>query len=176
MKPRPIFHKQRPGTFPAFAVLLLGACAFLFATIQAVPAAAQTSTAPQVNARMLVGTWTATFKGTTFMRLRFAKRAGKLTATLSNGQVILDSQGNISSVKVMPGVQKVKVEKMEGNTVYLRQGTKEKPLRFAFRLQDKTHAKLEILHPKPALFNPSAPAVTAPKPISLVKRTKTNKH
>lgn len=174
MKPNPIIRQRCAAASPSPAFLLLATSLLLFVAIQPAPASAQTSPTPRADAKVLVGTWTATFKGTTFMRLHFAEKAGKLTATLSNGQIALNSEGEISAVKVMPGVQKIKVGKFEGNTAYLRQGTKKKPLRFAFRLQDKTHAKLEILHPKPALFDSPA-VVVAPKPILLVKQTTTKK-
>lgn len=176
MKPvsNPIFREQRARTVRAFAFLLLAACALVFVG-QPASAAAQTPAAPRANPKSLAGTWTATFKGITYMKLHFMAKAGKLTATLSNGQIKLGPEGDILSVKVLPGVQKVKVEKLEGNTVYLRQGTKQKPLRFAFRLQDKTHAQLEILHPKPALFDESGPEMAPPKPILLVKQRKANK-
>lgn len=175
MKPvsNPVFREQRATTVPSLAFLILAACAILF--VGQAASAAQTSNAPRATLKTLAGTWTATFKGTTFMKLHFMKKAGKLSATLSNGQIKLGPDGEILAVEVLPGVEKVKVEKLEANTVYLRKGTKQAPLRFAFRLQDKTHAKLEILHPKPALFDASGPEMAPPKPILLVKQTKANK-
>ncbi len=138
------------------AVALLGA-------ICPLPAAAQNQPALRPNPKAFVGTWTASFKGKTFMTLHFAMKNSKLTGQMSNGEVTLNADGSIASVTVNPGEDPVTILKVEHNAVYMLHGTKH-PLHFVVRLQDKTHAKIEILNPSPA-------GMAKPKPILLVKQT-----
>lgn len=148
--------------FPALAAIV--AAVVLFAAAGPLPAAAQKQPVQKPNPKAFVGTWTASFKGKTFMKVHFAMKNGKLTGQMSNGEVTLDAEGGISSVTVHPGEDPVTILKVEHNAVYLLHGT-EHPLHFVVRLQDKTHAKIKILNVSPA-------GMATPKPILLVKQPK----
>jgi hypothetical protein len=166
MKPIPIPFRRsrRAGNFPlpwAFFPL----AAVLFAAMLPAALAAQKQPAPRPNPKAFVGSWTATFKGAPFMTIRFAMKDGKLSGVMSNGQMTVDSNGNITAVTVRPGEKPVKIQKVEHDVIYMRHAAKKDPVRFAFRLNDKTHAQLEILNTPPLGIAPL-------KPIPLVKQTK----
>jgi len=157
MRPTPN-HSLRG--FPAPAFFVLAAVAVFSAATLPASAAAQKQSAPPPNPQAFVGTWTATFKGSPFMTIRFAMKGEKLTGTMSSGEISLDPEGNIVAVTVRPGERAITIEKVEHDTVRLTGGEKNGELRFTFRLKDTSHAQLEILSP---------PGSTAPKPIQLVK-------
>lgn len=99
------------------------------------------------------------------MTVHFTMKAGKLSATMTNGRLTVNQNGDITAVSVLPGVKSVAIDKVEHNVAYLHHGTKDSMVRFSFRLEDKTHAQLEILNPTPLGISP-------PKPIRLDKQTK----
>lgn len=156
------FARVRAFRFPALTTIV--AAVVFFAAIRPLPAAAQQQPVLRPNPRAFVGTWTASFEGKTFMKLHFAMKNGKLTGRMSNGEVTMNADGSIAAVTVSPGEDPVTILKVEHNTVYMLHGAKH-PLHFVVRLQDKTHAEIEILSPSPA-------GVAKPKPIVLVKQVK----
>lgn len=165
MKPSPIPFRRshRAGTFSP--PVLFPLAAVLFAAILPAAMAAQKRPAPRPNPKAFVGTWAATFKGATFMTIRFEMKDGKLSGMMSNGQITVDSNGNITAVTVHPGEKPVTIQKVEHDVIYMRHAAKKDPVRFAFHLNDKTHAQLEILNTPPLGIAPL-------KPIPLVKQTK----
>lgn len=148
------------SAFSSFAIILL------FAAILPISAAAaQARPAAPPNPKAFVGTWTASFQGAPFMTIRFTMKDGKLTGEMSNGKITVDQDGNITSVSVLPGEKSLTIEKVEHNAVYLRHTKEKKQSRYAFRLNDQTHAQLEFLTTPPLGIAPI-------KPILLVKKAK----
>ena len=159
MRPTPNPSLRR---FPTPAFFVLAAVAVFSAATLPASAAAQKQPAPPPNPQAFVGTWTATFKGSPFMTIRFVMKGDKLTGTMSSGEISLDREGNIVAVTVRPGERPITIEKVEHDTVHLIGGEKNSELRFTLRLKDTTHAQLEIVNPAPS-------GAVAPKPIQLVK-------
>ncbi|HEV2385715.1 MAG TPA: hypothetical protein VGS20_00530 [Candidatus Acidoferrales bacterium] len=140
--------------------LLLTAAMALFAGRPA-RTARQSAKPPASGAsNAFVGTWKASFKGTTFITLAVKMSGAKLSGSLSHAMVSLDSGGNVADVKPEPGSKPVTIVKVDADTLYFN-STTEQPVRFAMKLKDKTHAELSFLNATPN-------GAVVPKPIEMV--------
>jgi hypothetical protein len=64
------------------------------------------------------GSWTATFKGKPYLILKLNSGAGRLSGTLSAGQVEASAQGNVTAIEAPPSdAYPLKSMKLTGNTL-----------------------------------------------------------
>jgi len=107
-----------------------------------------------------VGTWHAKFKGKIFNTIKLEKQQGKLTGTVSHGEIQLDEDGELTSAEEIDGSDPIVEAKLRGGI--LRVTSKEEDsqdtIEFEMKLTETGQAELRILTP---------PDVRAPKPWKL---------
>ena len=107
-----------------------------------------------------VGTWHAKFKGKIFQTITLKRQQGKLTGTVSHGEIELDKDGELTSVEEIDGSDAIVEAKLTGGI--LRITTKEEDsqdtIQFEMKLTETDQGELRLLAP---------PDIPAPKPWKL---------
>ncbi len=110
----------------------------------------QVSQPTEVDLQQFVGTWHAKFKGKTFMTVELEKRNGKLTGSVSHGQVGVDEKtGEMTSAEERAGSDPIVEAKLTGGV--LRITTKEEDshetLQAEIKLTGIDQAEIRLLVP-----------------------------
>jgi bla regulator protein blaR1 len=99
--------------------------------------------------RQFVGSWHAKFEGKTFQTIKLEKQEGKLTGTVSHGEIQSDKDGELTSAEEIDGSDPIVEAKLTGGI--LRVTTKEEDsqdtIEFEMKLTDTDQAELRILTP-----------------------------
>jgi hypothetical protein len=122
----------------------------------------------QSRAENYVGTWTAEFKGTTFMWLDLRMLNGALTGNVSLGNMHVDEKGNVDAVRATP-------EKREPVTDFAVIDSRltfthkdgDDAEHFEMRLLDATTAELRFVLTNAQRVELGVNGVHPPKPVRL---------
>jgi hypothetical protein len=120
---------------------------------------------------VLNGNWTASFQGTTYLRLAFTDGATTPEGTMSIGQRIhVDDQGNIDSVTEASSTP-IRMFDVLWNNGALSFGINDGPDvdRFEFRLIDANHAELRLILSAEEQRQVAASEIPLPRPFQLMK-------
>src|SRR4051812_30876266 len=118
---------------------------------------------------VLSGNWTATFQGTTYVRLAFAEGATAPEGTMSIGQRIhVDDEGNVDSVTTASS-RLARMLDIRWNDGVLSFGINDGADvdRFEFRLIDANHAELALTLSEEERRQAAAERIPLPKPFRL---------
>src|SRR4051812_19424651 len=91
------------------------------------------------------GSWTAAFKGQTFVRLAINSRSGSLSGTLSVADMQVDDQGAVQSVGPLPDATPIFDVSQKASTVTFSRKDGDDTDRFELRLLDATRGELRLL-------------------------------
>jgi hypothetical protein len=120
---------------------------------------------------VLNGSWTATFHGTTYMRLTIADGATALQGTMSIARSIhADAEGNVDSV-IAGSFTPTQMRDIRWKDGVLSFGINDGPDvdRFEFRLIDANHAQLAMILSEEERRQAAAEQLPLPKPFPLTK-------
>ena len=127
--------------------------------------------AGQTGATGAAGSWTAEFKGETFIRLELTMAGGRLGGTMSAGNVEVDKQGELSRVSAAPGDPKPIFDVVQqGSMVTFARKDEQDTDRFELRLLDSGRAELRFVLTDELLKELAADGIPAPKPFVLRRR------
>jgi hypothetical protein len=136
----------------------------LAAAIAAVPAGQ--GAGPQAT-----GSWTAEFKGETFVRLEIRAERGTLGGSMSAGNIEVDEQGGLRRVTAAPGDPSPIFDVVQqGSTVTFSRKDVHDTDRFELRLLDAGRAELRFLFTDEFRKELAADGIPVPKPIALTRR------
>jgi hypothetical protein len=128
-------------------------------------------TAGQAVSPSVTGSWTGQFERRTFLRLELKSVSGSITGGMSIGDIQVDKQGELRSVKEAPRDLTPIVDAIDhGATVTFSRKDGDDTDRFELRLIDASHAELRFLLSESDREALATEGVPAPKPISLVKQ------
>jgi hypothetical protein len=122
----------------------------------------------QSHAESYVGTWTAEFKGTTFMWLDLRMPNGALTGTISIGGMHVDEKGNVDAVRAPPDKREPITDFAVVNsrlTFTHKDGNDAE--HFEMRLLDATTAELRFVLTREQQIELGVNNVHPPKPVRL---------
>jgi hypothetical protein len=129
------------------------------------------STAGQSTGQWAVGSWSAQFDGRTFLKLEVKSPHGELAGGISVGDIEVDEQGGLRRVKDAPLDLKPIVDVVDhGRRITFSCKNGNDTDRLELRLSDANHAELSFLLSESDREALAAEAVSAPKPIILVKQ------
>ena len=120
---------------------------------------------------VLNGTWTADFRGTTYVRLVFAEGATVPQGTMSIGpRLHADDDGNVDSVTAASSTP-TRMLDIRWSDGVLSFGINDGPDvdRFEFRLIDANHAELSLILSEEEKREAAAEHLPLPKPFPLTK-------
>ena len=128
-------------------------------------------TAGQSVAPSAAGSWTGRFEGHTFLRLELKSVNGSLTGGMSIGNIEVDKQGALRSVKDAPAdlTPILDVTEHQSIVTFSRKDGGDTD-RFELRVLDSSHAELRFLLSDEDREALAADGIPAPKPISLSKQ------
>ena len=136
----------------------------LVAAIAAVPAGQ--GAGPQVT-----GSWTAEFKGQTFIRLELRAERGTLGGTMSTGNIEVDEKGDLRAVTAAAGDPKSIFDVVHrGLTLTFSRKDVDDTDRFEFRVLDSGRAELRLLLTDELRKELAADGIAVPKPVALTRR------
>jgi hypothetical protein len=107
-----------------------------------------------------VGTWHAKFKGKIFQTITLRKQQGKLTGTVSHGEIQLDKEGELTSAEEIEGSDAIVEARLTGGILHIttKEEDSQDTIQFEMKLAEVDQGELRILTP---------PDVPAPKPWKL---------
>jgi hypothetical protein len=120
---------------------------------------------------VLNGNWTASFQGTTYVRLAFAEGATVPEGTMSMAKSIhADDEGNVDSVSAASSTP-TRMLDIRWSDGVLSFGIHDGPDvdRFEFRLIDANHAELVMIFSEEERRQAAAEHLPIPKPFRLTK-------
>ena len=119
----------------------------------------------------LDGNWTASYQGTTYVRLTFTDGATALQGTMSLGpRIHVDTQGNVDSVTEAASMP-TRIFDIRWSNGALSFGRDDGPGvdRYEFRLIDATHGELFLILSGEEQRQVAAGQIPLPKPFQLTK-------
>lgn len=123
------------------------------------------------TATSVVGTWTAQFEGTTFVRLELNTVNGAITGGISLGNIELNDRGAARRVDATPpGLKPISDVTQRGSTLMFSLKEGDEPDRFELRLVEGGRAELHILLSEDDLEELKESGIPAPRPILLTKQ------
>jgi hypothetical protein len=128
-------------------------------------------TAGQSAGPWATGSWSAQFDGRTFLKLEVKSLQGALTGGISLGNIEVDKQGGLRSVKEAPLDLKPILDVVDQGarlTFSCKDGDDTE--RFELRMTDANHAELSVLLSESDRQALAAEGVPPPKPIAMVKK------
>ena len=125
----------------------------------------------QAGTKMLVGSWTAQFEGTTFIRLELNAADGGITGGMSLGNIELDPQGAVRRAHpVPPGLKPIANATQRGSILAFVLDEGDEPDRFEFRLLEGGRAELHFLLNEDDREELAANGIAAFRPIVLTRQ------
>ena len=118
-----------------------------------------------------IGSWTAEFKGQTFLRLELRAERGTLGGTMTTGNIEVDERGDLRQVTAAPADPKpISDVLLEGATLTFSLKDVQDTDRFEFRVLDSGRAELRFLFTDELRKELAADGIPVPKPIVLTRR------
>jgi hypothetical protein len=137
-----------------------------FVLVAAIAAVAGQGADPQVT-----GSWTAEFKGQTFVRLELRAGGGMLGGSMSTGNIEVDRQGDLRAVTAVSGDPKPIFDVVrQGATVTFSRKDVDDTDRFEFRVLASGRAELQLLLTDELRKELAADGIAAPRPVALTRR------
>jgi hypothetical protein len=127
----------------------------------------------QAGPASIAGSWIAQFEGRTFVRLDFKTVDGRITGTMTVGNIELDKHGALLRVgELSHEVRPIfDVTQRESTITFFRKDTDDStPDRFELRLLKAGDAELHILLSDEDREEFAANGIPAPKPIRVTKQ------
>ena len=125
----------------------------------------------QANTQPYAGTWTADFKGTTHVRLELATVAGALGGKISLGDIEVDEQGELKTVKgAPPTLTPIANVSVKNSVLSFTRKDGEDLDRFEMRITGPGAAELRLVLTEADLKEFAAEGIPAPKPFKLKKQ------
>lgn len=117
------------------------------------------------------GSWTAQFKGTTFVRLEIKSANGGFTGGISLGKFEVDDRGEVRRADASPpGLTPISDVTQRGSVLLFLLKEGDEPDRFELRVVEGGRAELRLLLNEDDRGELAASGITAPGPILLTKQ------
>ena len=124
----------------------------------------------QTGTASLVGTWTAQFEGTTFVRLELNTANGGITGAISLGDIELDQKGECVAKASPPRLKPISGVTQRGSALQFLLKEGDEPDRFEFHLLEGGGAELHFLLNEDDLEELKESGIQAFQPIRLTKQ------
>jgi hypothetical protein len=125
----------------------------------------------QIGTTSVVGSWTAQFEGTTFVRLELNTANGGISGGISLGNFEVDDRGAVRRVDALsPGLKPISDVTQRGSILVFSLNEGDEPDRFELRLVEGGRAELHLLLNAADREELAASGIPTPRPIVLTKR------
>ncbi len=130
---------------------------------QAAPAQASPSSNANAGLEQFVGPWHAKFKGKIFETVVLNNQDGKITGTVSRGEIQLNDNGELTSAEQIEGSDPIIESKVTGKTLHITCKDEDgDSIKAEIRLTADDQAELQMVTP---------PNVPGPKPWKLERES-----